>query len=367
MFERSYTLFEKILASLNEAVFVVTPKTRKIEDCNITAEKIFGYGREEIIGRDTAILHVNDGMFEAFGREALKAYEGKECFETEYKMKRKSGEIFPTEHFVQPIFDENGEIEHVVSVVRDITGRKRAEEQIEILHTDLACRAFELETANRELEAFSYSVSHDLRSPLANINGLTQALLELCGDRLDGQCTGFIRDIGDETLRMAQLIDTLLNFSRLARSEMERETVDLSGMARTIAAELRMKEPKRRATFTIAEGMVVDGDARLLRVALENLLGNAWKYSGRKEHADIEFGTLLMGGKPAYFIRDNGTGFDMAFADTLFAPFHRLHKRSEFEGHGIGLATVERIIRRHGGRVWAEGEVGKGAVFYFTL
>jgi light-regulated signal transduction histidine kinase (bacteriophytochrome) len=166
---------------------------------------------------------------------------------------------------------------------------------------------------------------------------------------------------------MNQLITTLLNFSQLTRSEMRRTEVDLSTMAREIALDLSIKQPERKVAFNIADGMVVHGDARLLRVVLENLLGNAWKYTGREAQARIEFGMEEAGGETVYFVRDNGTGFDMSQADRLFNPFRRLHDEAEFEGTGIGLATVRKIIERHGGKVWAEGEVGKGAVFYFTL
>jgi signal transduction histidine kinase len=224
-----------------------------------------------------------------------------------------------------------------------------------------------LEAANRDLEAFGYTVSHDLRSPLTCINGYCQLLLELCSARLDEQCTGFINDISVAAGRMEQLVTTILNFSQLTRKEMDRQTVDLSRLARTVSLDLRMRQSERTVDFVIAEGVEVRGDLKLLRVVMENLLGNAWKYSGKQEEARIEFGTVAGEGEPVYFVRDNGAGFDMCRADRLFNAFERLHSSSEFEGIGIGLATVQRIIERHGGRVWAEGAVGKGATFYFTL
>ncbi|KAF0216060.1 MAG: response regulator [Geobacteraceae bacterium] len=236
----------------------------------------------------------------------------------------------------------------------------RARDELNALNEQLA-------VANRELEAFSYSVSHDLRSPLTNINGFCQVITELCGDKLDEQCMGFVRQIYNQTRRMDQLISTLLNFSRLTKSEIRPETLDLSSMARAIAVALRQNEPERRVTFIIGEGVTAHGDMRLLRVVLENLLGNAWKYTCKREGAEIEFGVTEIGAERTYFVRDNGAGFEMAQADKLFFPFQRLHSAAEFEGHGIGLATVQRIIQRHGGRVWAEGEVGNGASFYFTL
>ena len=225
----------------------------------------------------------------------------------------------------------------------------------------------QLETANKELESFSYTVSHDLRSPLTCINGYCQLLKDLCGENLDEQSKEFVNEIQEATDRMGQLITTLLNFSQLTRKEINRETVNLGKLAQTIALDLRLREPGRRVTFKIAEGGVVNGDAKLLRVVLDNLIGNAWKYSGKRDDAVIEFGMRDQGRETVYFVRDNGVGFDMAYADKLFAAFERLHDSEEFEGIGIGLVTVQRIIQRHGGRIWAEGEEGKGATFSFTL
>lgn len=245
--------------------------------------------------------------------------------------------------------------------------QKQALEKIEILHTDLAQRACELEIANRELEAFSDAVSHDLRVPLTVINGYCQVILENFADKFGEQCRGYLQIIYDETNKANQLIDTLLSFSRLSHRAMLQEMVDLGGMAHEIVARLMLAQPQRRVKYTIAEGVVAKGNANLLRVAMENLLGNAWKYTAKKEEALIEFGIKEFNGKPAYFIRDNGVGFDMTDADKLFTAFQRLHTTMEFEGIGIGLYSVRRIIQRHGGQVWAEGEVGTGATFYFTL
>jgi PAS domain S-box-containing protein len=271
------------------------------------------------------------------------------------------------EYAINLIQGANEESALVVITAWDITSRKRAEEEIEILYNNLLVRAFDLEAANKELEAFNYTVSHDLRKPLTIINGYCQAILELFAVNLNPQCKEYLREIYDWTLRMNQLIDALLNFSRLSHSELHEETVNLSEIARVVAGGLRHMEPARRVTFRIAEGITVKGDANLLQVVLENLLGNAWKYTGNQVEAVIEFGQIEVEGKPAWFVRDNGSGFDMENAEKLFIPFQRLPGTDEFKGHGIGLATVERIIRRHGGRVWAEGEVGKGATIYFTL
>jgi signal transduction histidine kinase len=245
--------------------------------------------------------------------------------------------------------------------------RKMAEEEIKRLNCELAARAAELEAANRELEAFNYTVAHDLRKPLTVVNGYCQALKELCGVQLDVHCKEYLKEAYEGTLRMNRLIDALLRFSRMAHIEPQREVVDLSVLAQAVAAELELAEPERRVTFRIAEGMSVNGDPNLLHVALDNLLGNAWKFTATKEEAVVEFGMTEIGGKPVCFVRDNGAGFDMADAGKLFTPFQRLPGGEEFKGHGIGLATVERIISRHGGMVWAEGKPGKGATFYFTL
>jgi signal transduction histidine kinase len=228
-------------------------------------------------------------------------------------------------------------------------------------------RTTELTAINKELESFSYSVSHDLRAPLRGIDGFSQALLEDYPDKLDEQGRNYLHRTRAAAQRMSQLIDDMLNLSRVTRYEMRRETVDLSTLARKVTAELQKTQPGRQVEFVITEGLTVNGDTALLRVALENLLGNAWKFTGKQPRARIEFGVTQHEGKPAYYVRDDGVGFDMTYVGKLFAPFQRLHSAEEFPGTGIGLATVQRIILRHGGTVWAEGAVGKGAAFYFTL
>jgi signal transduction histidine kinase len=236
-----------------------------------------------------------------------------------------------------------------------------------LLFRELTAKADALEEANVELEAFSHTVSHDLRSPLTNISGSCQVLTTLCGDKLDDECKRFIGYIDDETVRMDTLITTLLRFSQMNRQELHRQEVDLSNLAAAIVTGLRMQDPERQVTCIITPGVTCVADPLLICAVMENLLGNAWKYTGKEEAARIEFGVTEAQGKPAYFVRDNGVGFDMKQAHKLFDAFQRLHSRSEFEGTGIGLTTVQRIIQRHGGRVWAEGEEGRGATFFFTL
>jgi signal transduction histidine kinase/putative methionine-R-sulfoxide reductase with GAF domain len=266
-----------------------------------------------------------------------------------------------------PLRDKQDQMIGSVHVAHDITERKKAEARIMSLNEQLRLKIDELSSANRELEAFSYSVSHDLRAPLRSIDGFSQEILEDYGDKLDENGLDSLRRIRVASQRMDLLINGLLNLARLSRSEVSREKVDLSALASNVAGDLQKTQPERRVEILITEGLMDEGDERLLYVLLQNLLGNAWKFTGRLPKAIIEFGITRVEGKPAYFVRDNGAGFDATYADKLFRPFQRLHDTADFVGTGIGLATVQRIIRRHGGQVWAKGEVGKGATFYFTL
>ena len=235
------------------------------------------------------------------------------------------------------------------------------------LNNELHDRAGELAKINAELESFSYSISHDLRAPLRAVNGFSQMLLGEYYDRLDEAGREYIRVIRSECKRMGDLINGLLNLSRLSRKELSLEEVDLSGMVESIAAELQRREPEREAEFIIASGIKANGDRVLLQSVMQNLLENAWKFTGKHERANIEFGATEQEGKKAFFVRDDGAGFDLRYANKLFGIFQRIHGVDEFPGNGIGLASVQRIINHHGGQIWAESEVEKGATFYFTL
>jgi len=245
--------------------------------------------------------------------------------------------------------------------------RSALEEANQGLDLRVRQRTAELELANQELEAFSYSVSHDLRSPLNHIGGFIDIVMRNCGDRLDETNLKHLQTARGAARKMADLISALLDLSRLGRADVEQTSVDLSALAAEIFEELKLSEPKRVAQVDIAPAMRVQGDRRLLRIVLTNLLGNAWKYSRKQPQARIEFGRFPNGQGDTYFVRDNGAGFDMAYVHRLFHPFQRLHGQYEFEGNGIGLATVRRILNRHHGRIWAESLERQGATFYFTI
>lgn len=270
-----------------------------------------------------------------------------------------------------PVLDSEGKPYAVCGISTDITDRKRTEEQIQQLNANLetrvAERTAELEASTRELDAFSYSVSHDLRAPLRSLSGFSQALLDDYQDQLDEAGRGYLDRLQINVKRMGQMIDDLLNLSRATRADLARETVDLSGLAREIMAELSVTDPDRVVKSIIPDNLTALGDRRLLRMVLQNLLANAWKYTAKVPAARIEFGQTERHGERVFFVRDDGAGFDTQYADKLFVAFQRLHPTAEFEGNGIGLAIVQRIVRRHGGQVFAESEIGRGATFYFTL
>ncbi len=248
---------------------------------------------------------------------------------------------------------------------------RESEDRLRLLNASLeervGERTLELEASTRELEAFSYSVSHDLRAPLRAVDGFSLALLEDCGAALDPQGKDYLNRIRAATQRMGSLIDDMLRLSRLTRAEMAVEQVDLTEMAWSVIRELQRAQPERSVDVSISEGLVALADRKLMRIALENLLSNAWKFTRNRPRGHVELGTMEEAGRKSYYVRDDGAGFDMAYANKLFTPFQRLHSVEEFPGSGVGLGTVQRIIHRHGGKVWAEGQVDQGATFYFNL
>lgn len=317
----------------------------------------------------------------------------------ELKFRKKKGAIFMVSVTARVHRDEKGKIDWIDGVIEDITERKHAEEELtkhrlhleelvqertkqikntneklegelvvhKRLEEEIERHASQLEVANKELDAFAYSVSHDLRAPLRSINGFSTALFEDYSNKLDDQGKNYIARVRTATHRMEQLIDDLLALSKITRSTMQYADVDLSRIVKDIVAEFCEREPKRKVKVKISPNITVTGDPDLLRIVLFNLLDNAWKFTGKKQNPEIEFGVMEHAKRKTYFVRDNGVGFDMTYVDKLFTPFQRLHGTSEFAGTGIGLATVKRIILRHSGNVWGEGKVGRGATFYFTL
>ena len=352
--------FRTLAVTANDAI-ISADSAGNVTYFNPAAERIFGYAGAEVVGR--AITMLMPERFHAAHRAGMRRYlttgEARVVGTTvELAARRKDGSEFPIE--LSLAASHEGAAPEFTAVIRDITERRRRDEELRLY-------AAQLETANAELDAFAYSVSHDLRAPLRSIDGFGQALLEDYGSHLDAAARGHLDRVRAASQRMAGLIDDLLGLSRVTRAELRRERVDLSALAQSVAAELQEADPKREVEFAIAPGLVVEADPHLLRLVLENLLGNARKYTAKRPHARIEFGATERDGRLAYYVRDNGAGFDMAYAGKLFGAFQRLHSAAEFEGTGIGLATVQRIIHRHGGRVWAEGVVGEGATFSFTL
>jgi PAS domain S-box-containing protein len=329
-----------------------------ITSWNRGAQHVFGYSAAEIVGSPVSVLvPAERAQEETLILEHLARGEV-ERFDT--VRLRKDGRRIDVSVTISPVRDAGGRVVGISKVARDITERRRAEEAL--------ARANEAaEAANHELETFSYSVAHDLRAPLRGMNGFAQVLLEDYGDKLDAEGRDCLQEIHGNAQKMGGLIDALLSLSRVARSDWRPERIDLSALVRTIGAEIAATEPERGVSIVAEEHLSAEVDLPLARALFENVLGNAWKFTAQTPDARIEFGAVEKDGGLTLFVRDNGAGFDMAHASKLFAPFQRLHTVAEFAGTGIGLATVQRVVKRHGGRIWAEGKVGEGAVFYFVL
>lgn len=351
--QASETIFRGLLEAAPDALVIVGADGRMVH-VNGQAEKLFGYSRTQLLGQMVEML-----IPERFrkGHPARRAVYFADPQARpigrglELCGRRSDGSEFPIELTVAPLQTEAGVL--VSGAIRDITQRKITEDALKL--------------SNEELEAFSFSVAHDLRSPLRGMNGFAQVLLDEYHDVLDAQGQDWLQEILLNARRMSDLVDALLSLARLTRSEVKPERVDLTAMAQEVAAHLQASEPLRVGHIGVQGDMFANVDPRLGRILLENLLGNAWKFTSKLSDTRIEFGLTESRGAPAFFVRDNGAGFDMAFEKKLFAPFHRLHTVAEFPGTGIGLATVQRILHRQGGDIWAEGHVGTGAAFYFTL
>jgi PAS domain S-box-containing protein len=324
---------------------------------------MIGYDRGECIGKTSLEL----GLTLPEQRErTIRIFQEKGFIRNEeIQVRTKSGKLLDVLVSAE-IVPLNG-INCVLTIQYDISDLKRAEREVRRLNADLERKQMALEEANKDLESFSYSVAHDLRAPLRSIDGFSKMVLDGYADKLDPQGKKLLDTVRESAQRMADLIDDLLALSRVVGLDMHMTRVDLSAMAKAVVERLQDAHPDRRARITIAEGAAALVDSNLVGIAMENLLGNAWKFTSRVPVAHIEFGCRVQDGETLYFIRDNGAGFDMAYSAKLFGVFQRLHSMTEFEGTGIGLATVQRVISRHGGRVWGEGRVGEGATFSFTL
>ena len=368
----SERLHSAIVAAALDCIITIDREGR-ITEFNPAAEKTFGHARADVMGKPMAELIIPPRLRTAHASglaRLLATGEGAILGQRlELSALRADGTEFPVELTVARLTQTAPP--SFTAFVRDITPRREAEEGLRRLHRELeqrvADRTTKLEAANKELDDFAHSVSHDLRAPLRAISGFGQFLAEECGPALGDSGGSHLRRILQSAHQMGALIDSLLEFARASRAELRRVPVDLSAMMLEVAREQQQAQPLRHVHLECAPGLRVPGDPVLLRTVLTNLLGNAWKYTGKIAEARIEFGGTIRDEQCCCFIRDNGVGFDMQYVHRLFGPFQRLHSQSEFEGSGVGLATVQRIIHRHGGKVWAEAERNVGATFFFTL
>jgi PAS domain S-box-containing protein len=372
--ERLRFLFDNAPVGMGEVAL-----SGKLVRVNSRFRQILGYTADELLSRPLwTFVHPDDRDADIAARQRLLSGEI-ENDSSEKRFVHKSGSTVWAEVHRTLVRDPGGNPLLYVGAMRDITAQRDAEAEVRALNADLEARVEQrtadleranqnLERANKTLEAFSYTAAHDLRAPLRGLSGFTEALLEEYGDRLDEAGRGYAERIRAASERMATLIEDLLQLSRVSRASLNLGPVDLSAEVAAFAAELQSGEPGRRVRFAIQDGVRVTADRTLIRTMVENLVGNAWKFTARRDDATIEFGTMAVAeAGVCCYVRDNGAGFDAAYAGQLFQPFQRLHTAEEFPGTGVGLASVQRIVERHGGRVWAEGAVDSGATFYATL
>lgn len=357
--ERTATiqLQSNIIDQAHDAI-VTTDSDGIITSWNRGAEQLFGYQSETAIGQHVSMLHF-DNRNEMALKDIFQTLAQQGQLETEVTITRQDGSAFPALISLSCLYNEDGSLRGTVGFTIDLSEQKSRERELNLLTQ-------QLQDTNRELEAFSYSVSHDLRSPLRSIDGFSLALLDDYGDQLDNTAKDYLKRVRSAAQRMGMLIDDLLELSRVNRSDLNIEKVDLRQMSRSIYEELSSTEPARDVELILGDNMTAEGDPRLLRMVMDNLIGNAWKFTARQKKAKIVIKPLAE--KPSvFYIKDNGVGFDMRHADKLFGVFQRLHQVTEFPGTGVGLATVQRIIHRHGGKIWAESAPGEGSSFFFTF
>jgi PAS domain S-box-containing protein len=349
--------YRRLFETTQDGILILNALTGEITDVNPFLINMLGYSKQELLGKklwEIGFIKDSVASHQAFQILQEKGYVRYE----DLPLETRTGKTMDVE-FVSNLYTVYGH-EVIQCNIRDITDRKRTEEELKVYAT-------ELEAVNKELESFSYSVSHDLRAPLRALNGFTEAVLSDYGDKMDETGRDYLNRIRKASQTMSELIDDILKLSRITRTEMHKEKVNLSKLAQSIVEELKANQPERQSQIFFVPEIWVDGDKQLLQICLDNLLRNAWKFTGKCQVAKIELGITEKNGKKVYYIHDNGVGFDMKYVEKLFEPFQRLHSNNEFPGVGVGLATVQRVINRHGGRIWAESEIGKGATFYFTL
>lgn len=361
-------LLHAIIDGTSDSIYAKDAQGRYIL-VNSAAAQLTGKSVEEILGRDDWFLFPAEEARQLIELDREIMRTGAVC-QPEHQLTSGSGQTVVVQATKGPLRDGDGLVVGVFGISRDVTDSRRVEEEIRLLNAELDLRVTErtlrLEAAIKEQESFCYSVSHDLRAPLRHINSYSAILMEECAEKLPAEGLDYLERIRSSSRSMGQLIDDLLELSKIGRSQMQQSSVDLSEMSWKICRRLQNVEPDRQVEFQVASNLVVHGDRVLLHQALVNLLDNAWKYTKTRGAARIEVGREGEGDQAVFFVRDNGVGFDMAYRDKLFGAFQRLHG-PEYEGTGIGLATVKRIVKRHGGRVWAEGAVDEGATIYFTL
>ncbi|HEY4128851.1 MAG TPA: ATP-binding protein [Gammaproteobacteria bacterium] len=362
--------YRALVSTLSTVVWVAN-RNWEFDDDQASWEAYTGQTPNEYRGMGwRRAVHGDD--LPALERHIERAIKGHQTFESEFRLwQAASGQYRIVNLHPVAVFDGDGEFREWIGTVTDIDDRRRAEDEVRRLNVELEARVRErtkkLEEANGELEAFSYSVSHDLRAPLRAMDGFSQRLIADYGPKLDEQAKGYLSRIRAGAVRMGQLIEDLLSLARITRLELARREVDVSALAHVVLTELQQREPERKVHVSVWEGVHVEADVRMVRVALENLLGNAWKFTSKTPEARIELGMMQEGERKVIFVRDNGAGFDMAYSDKLFGPFQRLHGVNEFPGTGVGLATVQRIVFRHGGRIWCQAKPDMGATFFFTF
>ena len=353
--------FRLMSASVKEYAILNLDPLGYVTSWNIGAERIKGYRADEIVGQHFSQFYPPDDVAAGKTRRELEtAARDGQCEDEGWRVRR-DGSRFWANVVITAVRGKDGALLGFCKVSRDLTEERRTQEALQLKNA-------QLEAANKELDAFSYSVAHDLRAPLRAIDGFSQALVEDLKDQLPDEDRIYLQRVRGGVARMAELIDDLLKLARISRYEVQKKEIDLSGLAGEVSSQLQASEKNgRQVEFAIKPGLRAVGDRELLRIVFENLMGNAWKFTSKKPSARIEFGVQNGGGEQVFFVRDNGPGFDMQYANKLFGVFQRLHRENEFPGTGVGLATVQRIIHRHGGRIWTQAAVGKGATFYFVL